>query len=110
MLAFTAKIGKTYSSSVSFMPSRELLIQILKCEQLMKYFENRPVVEISKQELLARILIGDQQTENVDKVKIDKNPDSHLLRSVSASCLETTQLEEEMTQIGLINSELKDLF
>lgn len=55
-------------------------------------------------------MIGDQSTENVDKMKIDKNPDSHLLRSASASCLDTTQLEEDMTQIGLISSELKDLF
>jgi hypothetical protein len=41
MFNFLQKIGKTYSNSVTFLPSKDLLMQIIKCENLDKYFEGR---------------------------------------------------------------------
>jgi hypothetical protein len=48
MLCFMQKIGKTYSNSITFLPSRDLLFQIVKCEGLYKYFEGRTYQDISK--------------------------------------------------------------
>lgn len=96
-MCFMQKIGKTYSNSVTFLPSKELLLQIVKCESLEKYFESRSLEQITKQELIARILVGDQNTgESQDKVKINKNPDSHLLKSCSVSYLDSQQHEEDL--------------
>ena len=68
----------------------------MRCESLERYFENRALDSVTKQELIARILIGDQVTESIDKVKINKNPDSHLLRSCSVSYFDSQQHEEDL--------------
>jgi hypothetical protein len=77
-----------YQSQITFLPQKDLLYQIIRCEGLERFFESRPLSEISKQELLARILVGDYLPETQEKVKINKNPDSQLLRSCSASHLD----------------------
>jgi hypothetical protein len=106
------KIGKTFSNQISFLPTKDLLMQIIKCEGLDKYFEGKTLEQITKQELIARIMIGDHQTEPVDKVKINKNPDSHLLRSCSTNNLDPVQQEEDnlLQSLQPFNSELKELF
>jgi len=45
-------------------------------------------------------------------VKINKNPDSHLLKSCSASYLDSQQHEDDifLTSLAQVNSELRDLF
>ena len=71
------------------MPSKDLLMQIIKCENLDRYFQDKLFSELSKHDILARILVGDHEIfESQDKIKINKNPDSHLLRSCSTSYLD----------------------
>lgn len=57
---------------MSLIPSKDLLWQIVRCEKLSKYF---PSSEVSSEELLARILIGDKSIADIKA--LDKD-DLHL--------------------------------
>lgn len=54
-------------------------MQILLCEGLQQYVSGRDPQDIEKTELVARILIGDQNEEEVAKGKGSSKPDSHLI-------------------------------
>jgi len=45
------------------MPSKHLLAQILVCEKLDRWISNRSIESFSQEDLVARILDGDQYIE-----------------------------------------------
>ena len=95
------------------MPTKDLLMQIIKCENLDWYFKDKVLSELNKHDILARILVGDQEIfESHDKIKINKNPDSQLLRSCSTSFLDP-QLQQEdhlFVNLATIDKDLNALF
>jgi hypothetical protein len=53
------KIGRTYTKTLSFLPSKDLLAQILICEKLDKYIAGRTIETFTKEELVDRLMEGD---------------------------------------------------
>jgi len=83
-LQFMSRIGRTYTKAISFMPSKDLLAQILICERLDKYLQGRSIDSISKEELVNRLMDGDQYIEK----------DSH-----QTSRLKTVSEQEKLNEI-----------
>jgi len=59
LLAFMQRIGRTYTKTLTFLPSKHLLAQIIICEKLDKYISCRTIESFSKEDLVNRILEGD---------------------------------------------------
>ena len=62
-LQFLSRIGRTYTKTYSFLPSKDLLAQILICEKLDKYLAGRPIESFTKEELVNRLMEGDEYIE-----------------------------------------------
>ena len=56
-------IGRTYTKTLSFLPSKDLLAQILVCEGLDKYMTGKTIDQTSKEDLVHRILDGQQYVD-----------------------------------------------
>ena len=63
LLKFMKKIGRTYTKTLSFLPSKDLLAQILVCEGLDKYMTGKTIDQTSKEDLVSRILYGQQYVD-----------------------------------------------
>ena len=68
------KLGRTYTKTLSFLPSKDLIAQIIICEKLDKYISGRTIDSFSKEELVDRLMEGDhyidieQQTSKLKTV------------------------------------------
>lgn len=58
LLNFMKRIGRTYTKSLSFLPSKDLLAQILVCESLDRFMGATTIETTSKENLVKRILDG----------------------------------------------------
>lgn len=63
LLSFMKRIGRTYTKALTFLPSKELLAQILVCEGLDRYIGAKTIEQVSKEDLIKRILDGDSYVE-----------------------------------------------
>lgn len=59
LCSFMQRIGRTYTQSLSFLPSKHLLAQIIICEKLDRYISGRTIDSFGKDDLVGRILDGD---------------------------------------------------
>ena len=57
------RIGRTYTSALSFLPSKDLLAQILVCEGLDRFMGPSTIGTTSKEDLVSRILDGEDFVE-----------------------------------------------
>jgi hypothetical protein len=62
-LKFISKVGRTYTKALSFLPSRDLLAQIIVCEGLDRFINGRTIELMPKEDLLNRIMEGDLYIE-----------------------------------------------
>lgn len=53
------RIGRTYTKALSFLPSKDLIAQIIICEKLDKYISGRTIDSFTKEELVDRLMEGD---------------------------------------------------
>jgi len=63
LLSFMKKIGRTYTKSLTFLPSKDLLAQILVCEGLDRFMGATTIEANSKDDLVKRILDGENFVE-----------------------------------------------
>jgi len=63
LLAFMQRIGRTYTKTLTFLPSKHLLAQIIVCEKLDRYISCRTIESFSKEDLVNRILEGEEYIE-----------------------------------------------
>ena len=63
LLGFMKRIGRTYTKSLSFLPSKDLLAQILVCEGLDRYMGAIVIETTLKENLVKRILDGEDFVE-----------------------------------------------
>lgn len=61
--SFMQRIGRTYTKTLTFLPSKSLLAQIIICEKLDRFISGRTITSLSKEDLVNRILEGDQYIE-----------------------------------------------
>ena len=64
------RAGKTFSNRISFFPSKHLLRQILVYEQAETYLTHTSEDFSSKDEMINRILLGDQYTDSLKHPKL----------------------------------------
>lgn len=57
------RIGRTYTKSLSFLPSKDLLAQILVCEGLDRFMGAQTIEIQPKEALVKRILDGEDFVE-----------------------------------------------
>jgi hypothetical protein len=57
------RIGRTYTKTLSFLPSKDLLAQILVCEGLDRYIGAETIETTPKENLVKRILDGEDFVE-----------------------------------------------
>ena len=62
-LKFISRVGRTYTKALSFLPSRDLLAQIIVCEGLDRFISGRTIESLPKEDLLNRIMEGDLYIE-----------------------------------------------
>ena len=60
---FSKRKGRTFTKSVCFYPSKDLLAQILICEKLDRYMSGQTIDSLSKEEMVNRILDGHNYVE-----------------------------------------------
>jgi hypothetical protein len=53
------KLGRTYTKTLTFLPSKDLIAQIIICEKLDKYISGRTIDSFSREELVDRLMEGD---------------------------------------------------
>lgn len=53
---FCQRIGRTYTKTLTFLPSKHLLAQVLVCEKLDRFVADRAIESISQEDLVERIL------------------------------------------------------
>ena len=63
LLNFIKRIGRTYTKSLTFLPSKELLAQILVCEGLDRFMGALTIESNPKEMLVKRILDGEDFVE-----------------------------------------------
>jgi len=63
LLAFMKRIGRTYTKALSFLPSKDLLAQIIICEGLDRFLGAQTIENTSKEDLVNRILDGANYVE-----------------------------------------------
>lgn len=63
LLAFMKRIGRTYTKTLSFLPSKDLLAQIIVCEGLDRFMGAQTIEHTTKEDLARRILDGDNFVE-----------------------------------------------
>ena len=57
-MGFMKRIGRTYTKSLSFLPSKDMLAQILVCEGLDRFMGATTIEITQKEDLVKRILDG----------------------------------------------------
>jgi len=57
------RIGRTYTKALSFLPSKDLLAQIIVCEGLDRFMGAVTIETYTKEELVKRILDGEDFVE-----------------------------------------------
>lgn len=57
-MGFMKRIGRTYTKSLSFLPSKDMLAQILVCEGLDRFMGATTIEVTQKEDLVKRILDG----------------------------------------------------
>lgn len=57
------RIGRTYTKSLTFLPSKDLLAQILVCEGLDRFMGAGTIESTPKEDLVKRILEGEDFVE-----------------------------------------------
>ena len=57
------RIGRTYTKALTFLPSQDLLAQILVCEGLDRFMGAKTIEQTSKEDLVKRILEGEDFVE-----------------------------------------------
>ena len=57
------RIGRTYTKTLSFLPSKDLLAQILVCEGLDRFLGAQTIESNTKEDLVKRILDGEDFVE-----------------------------------------------
>jgi hypothetical protein len=60
---FCMRIGRTYTKTLSFLPSKHLLAQILVCEKLDRFISGRTIDSFSQEDLVSRILDAENYIE-----------------------------------------------
>ena len=63
LLGFMKRIGRTYTKALSFLPSKDLLAQIIVCEGLDRFMGANTIDSVDKEHLVTRILDGDDFVE-----------------------------------------------
>ena len=63
LMSFMKRIGRTYTKSLTFLPSKDLLAQILVCEGLDRFMGANTIEANSKDDLVKRILDGEDFVE-----------------------------------------------
>ena len=58
LMGFMKRIGRTYTKSLSFLPSKDMLAQILVCEGLDRFMGATTIEVTQKEDLVKRILDG----------------------------------------------------
>ena len=62
-MGFMKRIGRTYTKSLSFLPSKDMLAQILVCEGLDRFMGATTIEITQKEDLVKRILDGADYVE-----------------------------------------------
>lgn len=60
---FCQRIGRTYTRTLTFLPSKHLLAQILVCEKLDRFISGRTIESFSQEDLVARIIDAENYIE-----------------------------------------------
>lgn len=83
----------------------------MQCENLDKFFNGRSIDEIEKNELVARILVGNQSDTEVKMVQpVTKvKEDVHLFTQCQNYC-QITEEEQLLTTLNYYTNDLKELF
>ena len=63
LLNFMKRIGRTYTRALSFLPSKDLLAQIVVCEGLDRFMGAITIDTTTKEELVDRIIDGEDFVE-----------------------------------------------
>lgn len=91
LMAFMKRIGRTYTKSLTFLPSKDLLAQILVCEGLDRFLGPSSIDLTPKEDLVKRILEGQDFVEfevMTSRVKTLSKKEEMLLQNDAGEVLE----------------------
>jgi hypothetical protein len=57
------RLGRTHTKTLSFLPSKDLIAQIIICERLDRFISGRTIESFSKDELIDRLMEGENYIE-----------------------------------------------
>lgn len=94
------RIGRTYTKTLSFLPSKDLLAQILVCEGLDRYMGAQTIETTPKEDLVKRILDGEDFVEfelMTSRVQTVVKKEELMLQNDAGSVLEP--FEEQLKEV-----------
>lgn len=100
MPGFMKRIGRTFTKALSFLPSKDLLAQILVCEGLDRYMGAETIETATKDDLVKRILDGQDFVEfevMTSRVQTVTKKEEMLLQNDAGAALEP--FEEQLKEV-----------